>query len=728
MQPRPQLLQLADQLGLFRQFRDATGKRHVTTDKTREALLDGWGFDVSTESAVHRTRQRLHEDRENALVEPVRIVRCSTDAARFLRVRVPDSASAPLEWRLHLTTEQGERAAREGTFRSSTRRTCRNIRLPMPPSEGYHKVILTLRDSNRTASFRQTLVVTPEECFTLEERIGRRRVYGILANLYSMRGKRPRNIGDFADLSGLIRYAGKFGAAFVGINPLHALKNQDDGISPYSPLSRLFRNVVYLDLETVPEYRTHRQTGRLQSFRRGAPNFNVESGPRLIPYPTVASEKLAALRPCFDIFRRVHLQKPTARGRAFRRFMQHSGEPLAAFSLFAALSEHLSPLHGVDWRKWPAAYRDPQSPECRAFQRRHTRLVQFHAYVQFELERQLATLSGQARFRGLSLGLYQDLALGSAADGADPWSFPGLFLDRIQLGCPPDAHSATGQNWSFPPVDPLRLRADAYRYWSFLLQNNLRHSGMVRIDHVMGLFRQFWIPSGKSALEGTYVRMPADELLGILALESRRHRTVLIGEDLGTVPHGLQARLAKWGILSSRVLMFERNSGGRFKPASAYSRRALVTANTHDLPPLAAWQTGQDLALRREIQRRIAGREMQEPLAVSTSRSDFLRRSKDIQQLIQRLHRDGWLSAAAQPSQWELIEAAYLFLANSPAPLLGVSLDDLGREMEPVNLPGISPRIHPSWSRRMSLTLDELFALPEVVRLLTKLRGNRRHP
>jgi len=314
----------------------------------------------------------------------------------------------------------------------------------------------------------------------------------------------------------------------------------------------------------------------------------------------------------------------------------------------------------------------------------------------------------------MKVGLYPDLALGSARGGAETWSFADLFAQDASLGAPPDDFSPEGQDWAIPPLDPLRLREQGFAFFRRLLRASFAHAGALRIDHVLGFFRLFWIPKGRPASEGAYVRQPARELLAILAHESRRQGALVIGEDLGTVPAGTQARLARHGILSSRVLYFER-LGSRFRPARTWSKRALATANTHDLVPLAGYAAGVDLALRR----RAGAIPSQQAL-----RSALAERAASARALEDRLLAEGILRARG-PSAQELAAAVSGFLARTPCPLVALSLDDALGESEPVNLPGVGPEAHPSWTRRMSVSLERLPAHPGWRACCAALRPGR---
>jgi 4-alpha-glucanotransferase len=348
------------------------------------------------------------------------------------------------------------------------------------------------------------------------------------------------------------------------------------------------------------------------------------------------------------------------------------------------------------------------------FRRAHAREIDFHRFVQFELDRQLGEAARAARRAGMAIGLYPDLALGSAGGGAETWSFPGLFAEGASLGAPPDDFAREGQDWAIPPLDPLRLREEGFAFYRRLLRTAFAHAGALRVDHVLGLFRQFWIPRGSPAAEGAYVRQPTRELLAILAEESRRARALVVGEDLGTVPPGTQARLARHGVLSSRVLYFERDRGG-FRPSRAWSPRALGTANTHDLVPLAGFAQGRDLRLRRRAGAFASERALGAALA---ERADTARA------LVRRLRAEGLLSEA-DPDPEALAVAVSAFLGRTPCPLVALSLDDAVGEREPVNLPGVAPRAHPSWTRRMAVPLERLARHPGLRACLAALRAER---
>jgi 4-alpha-glucanotransferase len=555
-------------------------------------------------------------------------------------------------------------------------------------------------------------VAGPEPCF------------GLWLNLYALRGEPDFGIGNLTHLGHVVEWAAAAGAQFVGLSPLHALRNFADQVSPYGPKSRLFRNSLYLDPRAVPELESCAEAHRLLEAPEHERERAALAGSGTIAYERAAALQRSLLAALHADFADRHADGGSARGRAHAAFVARGGELLRDFATFSSLEDHFAKLGlARDWRSWPQEFRDRSPAALRGFRDEHASELSFHTYLQFELDRQLERVQARARSAGMRIGLYQDLAVGSLASSFDAWRFPELFVQSASIGAPPDAYAPEGQDWCMPPLHPRELVSGELEYARHLLQNNLGHAGALRIDHVMGLFRQYWIPRGLPGSEGAYVRFPARRLLELVATESRTAGAVVIGEDLGTVPRGLPLQLARAGLLSSRVLFFERERSGRFRPARSYSRRALATATTHDLPPLAGLWSERDLEIRRAI-----GAIPDEP-ALAAARAE---RASTRQALLERLLRDGDLAAAERaPSIAQLCRAVHTFLGRSPSPLVGISLDDLAGEVDPVNLPGIPQERHASWSRRMSTSVEALGRDPDVTRTLEAVARARRaapHP
>lgn len=715
MARRPYLHILAQRYGILPSYVDQEGRRHDTPDETYVVLLAAMGVDAATENAARRRIDEAERRASAQVIAPVQVLSVSPAAIAINASALPGNAAQSIEWDLEIRGEDGRIDHSSG--RSSA------LRLPRRMPVGYHTVrVHAARPGGATVTAEQSLIVTPPRCVAPRDVIGTQRVFGLLANLYSVRSARNWGVGDCGDLHALIRWSSEIGAAFVGVNPLHALANTGTRISPYDPVSRLFRNTLYLDISTVPELAETPAAVRYIASRDVQRTLRDLRAASHIDYERVMSLKSAVLQQLHRTFVRRHRDRDTARGRAYRRYCETQGEALRDFATFEALREYWSSRgRGADWHYWPAAYRDCHAREVEQFRRRHRDRVEFHCYLQFALDQQLARIAHTAKTRDVPIGVYQDLAIGSAGDGSDTWAFRDLFVAGVSVGAPPDNYNAAGQNWSFPPLDPQRLRASGYDYYIRLLRAGLRHAGTLRIDHVMGLVRQYWIPAGAPANAGAYVRVATDDLFGILALESHRAGALIVGEDLGTVPPELPALLARWGVLSTRVFYFERDRRGAYRPTRHYPTRALVSANTHDLPPVVGFLEGADLAQRAGL-----GLFADDAALVQAK----AQRTRDTTAMLRCL--EGIAEAMPSTSRRRLTsptqirDAIHAFLSATPAVLLGIALDDLAAERDPVNVPGVGVERHPSWSRRMGRTLASLCADPAVGRSLRGVRERRK--
>jgi 4-alpha-glucanotransferase len=711
------LQSLAERAGILPTYVDSNGVARPTAAATRTMLLAALGFEADDEIVAARTLERLDEQAAVHVVDPVRVT--PENGATLVPARSTQLSMGALRFRIVATDEAtGETSERTGTAHVRADGTVVGLRTAKL-SRGAHRLAIELDGPGGERAVEQWLFVVPHRCKTVNEAVGGRGAFGIWCNLYSVRGRAGHGIGNLSDLADLTELAARAGADFVGINPLHALRNHESEISPYGPVSRLFRNPLYISIADVPELAGCEEA--TEWMERDAFRRELESvrAAKRIDYERVANLQrpvLAALYRCFH-------RDGGERKAAYVRYAAEQGELLTDFATFMALEEErVAAGHPRDWREWPRELHDPRSAAVAEFRRAHADEIGFHAYVQFELDRQLAAAGAHARREGMAIGLYHDLAVGSLASGFDAWAFPGLFVDGVSLGAPPDAYCAGGQDWGLPPVNPHALAADGYRYWRLLLRAAMAHCGALRLDHSMGVLRQYWIPAGRPGTDGAYVHFPAHDLLGLAALESKTHGALVIGEDLGTVPRGFSSLLARYGILSSSVLLFERTARGSFRRAAAYSRRALATANTHDQPTLAGYWRGRDLEIRRQVGM------IGDDAALHRARAE---REVEKRALVRRLVRDGaLLKPKTEPRIVELVAGVHAFLARTPAPLVGVSLDDLAGEIEPVNVPGVGPDGYPSWTRRMRLTVDELQSSDHVEQSLAAVapRARRRKP
>ncbi len=691
---RPRLHALAETAGIVASYTDGCGAERVISDLARERILAALGFDAASEEAAEAALRGLGARAAARLLPEVRVARVGSAEAREVALEL-SGEPAPAEWEIEVEEEGKETRRAAGAMPAAPG----PLRLPLPQAlpPGYHRLRLELRQGGETRRAEQVLIVAPRTCLLPEERVAGRAA-GLWANLYSLRSRRNWGAGDLGDLEVLCQLAGRSGADFVGLNPLHAIRNGALERSPYNPVSRLFRSSLYLDVERIPEvHEVPELQERLASAAHRLLVEELRARPE-IDYAAVRALKESFFAPLHQAFARLHRDAGSARGQDYRRFLAEHGQPLDDYAAFLVLDAHLRE-RGAWWRTWPAEYRDPRSPAVAEFCARHFEEFDLHRFLQFELDRQLAAAADAGARAGLRIGLYTDLAIGSIADGADAWANPGLFVHGVSLGAPPDGYSKTGQVWALPPVHPARLREQGYRYWIQILRAALRHAGALRIDHVIGLVRQFWVPDGCRGTDGAPVRFPSQDLFGILALEGQRARALIVGEDLGTIPPELPPLMKEWGLLSSRVFLFERNEQGEFHPPGRYPRRALVTTSTHDHVPLPGFLAGTELPARRR-------------LGLIDSDEDLRRaaewRRQERRAVAGLLERQGLLAPGAAPTDAELVAGVHALLGKTPCDLVALSLDDLCGELLPVNIPGVGPERYPCWARKMSVSLEDV--------------------
>ena len=472
--------------------------------------------------------------------------------------------------------------------------------MPLPAGlpTGYHQVDIRLGGLQHSTR----LIVAPARAYASPALAGGAKAAGIALALYGVRSARNWGCGDLRDLHGVVDWVAEDAhASFIALNPLHAIYNRRPyNTSPYLPECIFYPNYLYLDVESIEDFRASRRAQRLWSQPETQRQLAALRDSEYVEYEQVAAWKLRFLKLAFAGFLREH-REGSARALEFSRFLADEGDLLRRFATYCALDEYLHARHPDlwTWPDWPAPYQDPDSPETQAFRKKHWRLFLFYGYVQWQLSLQLAAAQSYARERGLSIGLYHDLALATDRFGADLWAQRRFFASGCRVGSPPDDFSPKGQDWGFPPPCSDAHRDDGYRLFTESIRKNCRYGGALRIDHVMRFFRLFWIPEGTDATAGAYVRENYEDLIRILALESVRQRVVIIGEDLGTVEPFVRETLDRFGILSYRLFYFEKRADKTFKTFAEYPERALVSSTTHDLPTLAGFWTGEDIEARR---------------------------------------------------------------------------------------------------------------------------------
>lgn len=721
---------LCDLAGIEPGYQDAWGNRREPNLATKHALLVAMGIGTEAEADVNAVITTLEDAAWRRPLPSVHVVPWRRTRGPVLPIYFPAHNSAlDMEWRLEL--EGGE--ARQGTLRFSelpvgADRKVDNVQieqrlfeLPVAPPFGYHRFRLFV-DAEAGVEAELLLIVAPKTCYLPARLQGHPGVWGYAVQLYSLRSERNWGIGDFTDLRDFVEFAAKMGAGAVGLNPLHALfPGNPAHASPYSPSSRNFLNILYLDVGAIPEYELCDAAQKIVH----EPEFSAEldrlrSTP-MVDYVAVGTVKRRVLELLYSDFRERHLGEDagfpkTDRGAGFRRFQLSRNDDLESLSLFEALSEHFG--HNI-WKQWPDSFQRPDTDDVAVFAQTHRDRVEFFQYLQWEADRQLRDVAELNRRLGMPCGLYHDMSLGVDGNGAEAWARQDLIVKGATLGAPPDDWNLKGQNWGIPPLNPAVLREQAYQPFISLLRANMRHGGALRLDHVMGLMRLFWIPEGMEASEGAYVHYPLDDLFAILALESRRQRCVVIGEDLGTLPERFHELMHERKILSYRPLYFQKDSHGKFLAPESYPELAAVVVGTHDLATFPGYWVGKDLEIRVELGL-YPSRETQE--------AALAERERDREHLISVLTTLGFLpkgfaSGDAGPA-YQLIEAVYRFLARTPSRLLMVHLEDILGQVNQVNLPGTTEE-HPNWRRKLPQSIEMLAKDPGVLGLATALRKER---
>ena len=726
-EPRAALERLCARYGIAPEYNDIWGKRHAVPDANLIALLAEFEVDASSPERIEAAAREAHAAEWREALPPV--VAIEAHSARWsLPLRLTDPAKR-LRW--SLVEESGERHRGEAepaalTERSSAvldRVTIRERRLELSVAlpAGYHKLAI------EGLAGEVLVVAAPARCYRPRALVDGGRVWGPAVQLYALRSERNWGIGDFGDLARLVEQWGERGAGIIGMNPLHALFPHNPAhASPYSPSSRLQLNVLYIDVEAIEDFREcEAAQRRVRSAEFQARLAQLRETP-LVDYPGVAAAKLEILELLYAHFRERHLKAASARGQVFRDFQAQSGRPLRRHALYEALQAHFHARVATvwGWPVWPKAYRDHDSAEVARFAEKYVERIEYYEYLQWQAERQLARASERCRALGLAVGLYLDLAVSVDRAGSDAWTNQEMYASGASVGAPPDEFNPNGQNWGLPPLRPDRLREGGYRFFIETMRENMRDAGALRIDHVMGLMRLFWIPSDKTARDGAYVHYALDEMLAIVALESERNRCMVIGEDLGTVADEMRLALARYEVLSYRLLYFERGQGGEFKPSARYPRDALVAVSTHDLATLAGWWVGRDLRLRLDL-----GLFPNE----GVYEKQLIDRAQERVRLMLALQHAGLLPPGMQPDATgsqkltpELVEAIHAFVANAPSRVMMVQVEDAIGVTEQANMPGTTEE-HPNWKRKLPETLDKLAASERVRNLAAALARLRPH-
>jgi 4-alpha-glucanotransferase len=643
--------------GIEPEFFDAAGVRRVISPEVRDAV-----------------RRSLAPAPHHALVSGPVVMRVGCSSAAFIR----DEAARPLEAAVYRDAPDGlHEIARthldDGALGSAA-----------PFDIGLYRLKLVAANGVRDEA---PLVVAPRLAFAGDFE----RVWVLALQLYSLRSESNWGIGDFGDLMEVLRIAARAGAAGVGLNPLHALFDDHPAdCSPYSPNSRLFLNPLYIDVARAPGATAESPpnvAGELERLRQA----------ELVDYRGVAEAKGASLRAAYARF----MARGGSDERAeFEAFRAERGALLMRFACFEFLRQRLS----GPWWDWPEEWRAPDDTRLQLLRDGEAAsAIGYVEFLQWIAHRQLQQCKDLASDLKMQVGLYLDIAVGVKPDGFDAWNSQGVIAHELRIGAPPDLLNTAGQDWGLASYSAAGLEATLFQPYCDMLAASMRYAGAIRLDHVLGLHRLYQIPAGFSPRDGAYVRMPFDALLAATTIESQRHRCVVIGEDLGTVPDGFRERLAEHGIWCYRVMLFERDHDGAFLAPERYAADALVTFSTHDLPTFVGWRESHDLSVKRSLGL--------DPGETDPQRAWAL---------------DRFDTAVEGIEATRQFESAVGFLARTPSRILAISLEDLQGVRDQPNIPGTIDE-HPNWRRKLPLSVEAFAAVLDTARL-RELLGDRSRP
>jgi 4-alpha-glucanotransferase len=707
--PRSAIERVAARAGFEVQWEDAHGRKQRVSHETLAALLAALGLPCATREDAAQSLAVLDAERSGQTVP--RLITAQCDQA----IALPAGAvKAGSRYRIELESGEVIDACLSAPKAQSA--------LLAPVTEpGYHWLDI--------GEHRIGLAVAPTRCHTVGDACRAAGIdgpnapalWGIGAQLYGLRRSGDGGIGDYTTLAALAAESARHGAHALAISPTHAMFSADPGkFSPYSPSSRLFLNAAHIDPAAVLGAQALHEA--LDACGAGNTWSALEAEP-LIDWSNAVALRFTVLRALFEKFCAHGRAQGSQRAARFDTFCARGGRALEDHARFEALDARQRTRHGhTHWRAWPAEFSDPRGAQVDSFANEHRHEVEFHLFLQWIAAEGLAHAQQSARDAGMAIGLVADLAVGCDGAGSDAWSYRDDMLQGVCVGAPPDLFNQAGQAWGITTFSPRAMRNQGFGAFIDMLRAAFSHAGGLRIDHVLGLQRLWLVPEGAGAAHGAYLNYPLADLLRLIALESWRHRAIVIGEDLGTVPSGLRNHLAKHGLLGMRVLWFERTDGS-FRAPGQWGARSVATTTTHDLPTVAGWWQGHDIEWRNRIGQTAPRPDGQDPVALARAE-----RAVERNALWQAFQQAGIAprGVGTPPVDEPPVDEALVFVSSTKAPLVVYPLEDLLGVAEQPNLPG-SIAEHPNWRRRIAAPIDALFAQAALAdRLLALSRARER--
>lgn len=729
---------LIEQRGIGSHFIDAWGKSATIKRETQQKLLQSMGYLVDDESML--TQQLETEACEYWLspLAPVQVLRVNDNITVNIRTSIDSAAKAHT---FKLTRECGDTVLFKFTPVDTAlvasqeidglewqeysvtlpKSVQKEIYSPNTKALGYHSLQLLM---GRKVLATSRFIIAPKSCFIPKNIKQGKKIWGLSVQLYCMRSARNWGIGDFTDLIYLVKKAAALGADFIGLNPIHALyPASPEACSPYGPSSRRWLNYLYIDVTSIDGF----ASTKVQAWMKEnhiPQKLAALRETEFVDYTGVADIKHTALSLVFTEYKKKYLSKKTPENEAFKAFIKEGGESLRTLAIFEAMQTKLKEAGKEHWG-WPAfppEYSNASCEEVLSFAKKEKKLVDFYLFLQWIAAKQFEFASASSTKAGMDIGIYRDLAVGVSDGSAEIWGNKDLYCTDVSVGAPPDVLGPLGQKWGLPPMDPSVLYEQQYQPIIDLFSSNMLGSGALRIDHVMALLRLWWVHKDDNANNGAYVNYPVDDLLAILALESVRNKSLVIGEDLGTVPDSIRDKLHANGMYSYRVFFFEQATDGGFYSPSHYPQQSMATLTTHDMPTLSGFWHCDDLALGQELG------VYPDPKVLGEL---YDSRHENKQKILDSLHGHGAISHNISSDAHhvgmtsELNTGMQTHMASGSSALLSLQLEDWLQMDKPVNIPGTFDE-YPNWRRKLSQNVEDIFNKPEVIAIAAQLTQRRK--
>lgn len=721
---------LAERLGIQSDYLDYEDKPTAISIEHQALVLEAMGYDTSSDNHLMMAIDQIDQEDWQTLLAPIHISPASTPTFR-LCVAQEDSGKV-FEMRVQLESGKSiqQRFIPEGFTQIASQNVLGSsyqayqIQFDQVLAEGYHQLTIT-HPSGETSSAQ--LVLTPEQCYEPDALAQGEKLWGPVIQLYTLKSRDNQGIGDFSDLQILIEKIKAQGGDIIGLNPIHSLYPAHPlHVSPYSPANRRLLNSLYIDLNKLDDLTNSTEGSQwLGSDSTQAELERLRSTDR-VDYEGVAALKTTAFQHAWDHFKATEIAHTTERANAFSAFCEANKEALILGCTYEALQIELfkQDMQQWGWPVWPDEYKDPHSSAVQAWIEGHQDTLDYYQYLQWQAELQLEATHAIAQSVGMKVGMYRDLAVGFDMGGSEAWLSQDSYAIEASIGCPPDKLGPEGQKWGLPPVNPRALKASGYAPFLDMIRTNMQNCGCLRIDHAMALYRLWWCPPGKNADSGAFVHYPMDELLGLLKLESHRHKCLLIGEDLGTVPDAVDQAFPEANVYSSRIFFMETESKDELTPLDQHKAKALTVVTNHDIPTLPATWSEYDLTIRQELGL------IADDAALESASNE---RKHEKWLILKSLEETGLLpdGMSVHPDEspeltQALSEAIHTYVAQCSSQLMGIQLEDFLGIKDPVNLPGVSSQDYPCWSRKLTVDVEDMFEQPEVkglVECIRKVRG-----